>query len=254
PFTSEGLPRNKEKAEMVMNQSLEALTLLGIPNLQKELDHIQGLLTNGELLNFMNQVPRIHQDLQQVVHADTSWLWMLYWQWDKKSYQTHSSKVQQRAKSEALAAKELLAEHYQQLAGHNDLSQFEDIRKKVFVALNEIVQASSLVETFNSILKPFIKMARGQVSQPLLNLVRFYHNHRVFKRGKRQNNAPIELLTGLDLDKHWLDLLMDKLKAAFEQHQVTSLKELHQIICPKEHELHKELKTPLPEDKQLKTV
>ena len=183
---------------------------------------------------------------------------MLYWQWDKKSYQTHSSKVQQRAKSEALAAKELLAEYYQQLAGHKDLSQFEDIRKKVFSALNEIVQASSLVVPIaigiNSILKPFIKMARGQVSQPLLNLVRFYHNHRVFKRGKRQNNAPIELLTGIDLDKHWLDLLMDKLKAAFEQHQVTSLKKLHQILCPKKQEIHKELQALLPEDKLLKAA
>lgn len=254
PFTSKGLPRNKEKAEMIMKQSLEALTLLAFPNLEKELNHIEGLLANGQLLHFLNQVPTIHQNLQQVIRQETSWLWMLYWQWDKKSYQTHSPKVQQRAKSEALAAKELLTEYYQQLAGHKNLSQFEDIRKKVFSALNEIVQASSLVETFNSILKPFINSARGQVSQQLLNLVRFYHNHRVFKRGKRQNSAPIELLTGVDLDKSWLDLLMDMLKAAFEQQQVVSLKQLHQILCPKEEQNDKELIAQLPEDNLLKAA
>ena len=89
------------------------------------------------------------------------------------------------------------------------------------------------METFNSILKPFINAARGQVSQELLNLVKFYHNHRVFNRGKRQGHSPIELLTGVAPDKHWLDLVMDKIRSAFEQHQVNSLKQLHQIICSK---------------------
>lgn len=248
PFTSNGLPRNKEAAEIIMKQSLEALALLAIPNLEKELNHIKGLLANGQLLHFLDQVPSIHQDLQQIIHHQTSWIWTLYWQWDKKSYQTHSPKVQQRAKSEALAAKELLTEYYQQIATRECPSQFEATRKKVFTALDEIVQASSLVETFNSILKPFIKSARGQVSQQLLNLVRFYHNHRVFKRGKRQGYAPIELLTGLELDKHWVDILMDKLKATFEQHQVSCLKQLHKILCPKKQAIDKESIAQIPTD------
>ena len=236
PFTSKGVPRDKASAEIIIKQSLEALALLPIPTLQKQLDHIEGLLENGQLLHFMDQVPVLYQDLQQILEVDTCWLWMLYWQWDKKSYQTHSPKVSERAKQETLAAKELLIEYYQQRYPKQGMNHFELLQKQVFSTLNHIVQASSLVETFNSILKPFINSARGQVSQELLNLVQFYHNHRVFKRGKRQNKAPIELLTGNCLEKHWLDLLMDKIKYAFEQHQVTSLKELHRLICSK-HEI-----------------
>ena len=185
----------------------------------------------------------MHQDLQQILEEDTCWLWMLYWQWNKKSYQTHSPKVYQRAKQETEAAKDLLIEYYGQVSRNGQTSQFDSFQKQVFSTLDEIVQASSLVETFNSIVKPFINSARGQVSQELLNLVKFYHNHRIFKRGKRQNKAPIELLTQTSLKKHWVDLLMEKIKNAFEQYKVKSLKELHRILCPKNEAINGEMET-----------
>ena len=233
PFTSKGVPRDKATAELIIQQSLEALALLPIPTLQKQLNHIEGVLASGQLLHYMDQTPSIYEDLLKILNPQTAWVWMLYWQWDKKSYQTHSPKVQLKAKAEAFAAKQLLEEYYEASEKNGQTNQFETLRKQVFSSLDEIVQASSLVETFNSILKPFINSARGQVSQELLNLVKFYHNHRIFKRGKRQNSAPIELLTGIPLQKHWVDLLMDKIKKAFEQHRVVSLKQLHQILCPK---------------------
>lgn len=124
----------------------------------------------------------------------------------------------------------MLKEYYQD----QDVPQFKELRSLVFKTLDQIVQASSLVETFNSILKPFINSARGQVSQPMLDLVKFYHNHRVFKRGKRKNLAPIEILTGIPLEKSWIDLLMDKIEAAFTQANVVSLKQLHQLYCEKQ--------------------
>jgi hypothetical protein len=233
PFTSKGVPRDKATAELIIQQSLEALALLAIPTLQKQLNHIEGVLASGQLLHYMDQTPSIYEDLLKILDAEPAWIWMLYWQWDKKTYQTHSPKVQLKAKSEALAAKQLLEEYYEASEKNGQTNQFETLRKQVFSSLDEIVQASSLVETFNSILKPFINSARGQVSQELLNLVKFYHNHRIFKRGKRQHSAPIELLTGIPLQKHWVDLLMDKIKKAFEKYQVVSLKQLHAILCPK---------------------
>lgn len=59
----------------------------------------------------------------------------------------------------------------------------------------------------------------------------FYHNHRVFKRGKRKGKAPIEILTGQTLHKNWIDILMDKVEVAFKEHQVTSLKELKRLLA-----------------------
>lgn len=229
PFTSQGIPRDKQDAERSIKESIEALSLLPSDKMSKHLEHIEKLLENGQLLAYMDQVPNLHQELQNDLDQNTSWLWMLYWQWNKKSYQTHSPKVQQRAKQEALAAEELLKEYYQ-AQGSN---QFESLRTQVFKTLDQIVQASSLVETFNSILKPFINSARGQVSQELLDLVKFYHNHRVFKRGKRKNQAPIEILTGIPLEKSCIDLLMDKIKDALIEANTLSLKELHQLLCKK---------------------
>jgi len=230
PFTSQGEPRDKQKAILIMRESIAALSLLPIDKLSKHLAHIKGLLDNGQLLDYMDQVPNLHQELQDHLDQDTSWLWMLYWQWSKKARQTHSPKVQQRSKQEALAAEDLLKEYYQ----GQQINQFEELRSLVFKTLDQIVQASSLVETFNSILKPFINNARGQVSQELLDLVKFYHNHRVFKRGKRKNLAPIEILTGIPLEKSWIDLLMDRIKTAFIQANVVSLKQLHQLYCKKQ--------------------
>ncbi len=241
PFTSNGLPRDKHKASAVMQNCLEALALLDLPQLPKHLKHIKALLDKGELLHFLDQVPPLYQQLHTSLSPNTAWLWMLYWQWDKKACQTHAPKVQQRAKEQAQAAKELLQEHYQLNPSQpiNPLQHpntFLAIKQKVFTTLNQIVQASSLVETFNSILKPFINSARGQVSQALLNLVMFKHNYSPFKRGKRQGKAPIELFTGRCLEKSWLDLLMDQVKAAFVKHGVVSVKKLHQLLCTKEKE------------------
>ena len=236
PFTSQGIPRGIAKAEQIMKESIEALTLLEIPSMGKHLEHIEKLLDNGQLLHYMEQVPVLYQEIEQMVEQETLWLWMLFWQWNKKSYQSHSPKVQQRAKQETLAAQQLLKEHYQEGQANGQIKLFEKLQKSIFAKLDEIVQASSLVETFNSILKPFINAARGQVSQELLNLVKFYHNHRIFKRGKRQGHSPIELLTDVAPDKHWIDLLMDKIRNAFEQHQTCSLKQLHQIICSKSND------------------
>ena len=65
----------------------------------------------------------------------------------------------------------------------------------------------------------------------------FYHNHRIFhKRCKRAGKAPIEWLTGKNLDKSWIDLLMDRIQAAFQQYHTTSLKELHAQLCPKKQQ------------------
>ena len=175
---------------------------------------------------------------------------MLYWLWWKKSFQTHSSTVQKRAQQEAQAAKELLQAYYidkQPKEPH----QFDQIRLQVFASLDTIVQASSLVETFNSILKPFIKSARGQLSQPILNLVMFFHNHRVFdKRCKRGGKAPIELLTGQTLDKPYIDLIMDKVQLAFTKNGVASLKQLHALLCPKNEPKKTRNKKPNEQIKQ----
>mgnify|MGYP000050048060 FL=1 len=84
------------------------------------------------------------------------------------------------------------------------------MKRNIFSRLDGIVQSSALVETINSILRPYMNEARNQLSVEQLNVIRFYLNHRIYKRGKRKGFAPIELLSGKKLKQSWLDLLLAK--------------------------------------------
>ncbi len=84
----------------------------------------------------------------------------------------------------------------------------ETIRKEVVEALDAEVRSSSLVENVNSALRPLLETCRGQVDQEMLELFAYVHNHRRFVRGKRAGKAPIELLTGKELEQTWLESLL----------------------------------------------
>ena len=86
----------------------------------------------------------------------------------------------------------------------------ETIRKEVVEALDSEVRSSSLVENVNSALRPLLETCRGQVDQEMLELFAYVHNHRRFVRGKRAGKAPIELLTGKELEQTWLESLLER--------------------------------------------
>ena len=82
------------------------------------------------------------------------------------------------------------------------------LHKDMIDALESEVRSSSLIENVNSTLRPLLETCRGQVDQPLLDLFAYVHNHRRFVRGKRAGKAPIEILTGKEMDKTWLPSLL----------------------------------------------
>ena len=83
------------------------------------------------------------------------------------------------------------------------------IRKEVVESLDAEVRSSSLVENVNSVLRPLLETCRGQLDQEMLELFAYAHNHRRFERGKRAGKAPIELLTGKELDRTWIESLLE---------------------------------------------
>ena len=89
--------------------------------------------------------------------------------------------------------------------------EFETLKALVFDKLDTIVRASSLVEMVNSLIRPYLNSCKGQITQETLNLIMFYHNHRRYKSGKRQGQAPIELLTGKPLEAPWWELLRQQI-------------------------------------------
>jgi hypothetical protein len=85
----------------------------------------------------------------------------------------------------------------------------EAIRQKVVEALDREVRSSSLIENVNSGLRPLLETCRGQVDQAMLDLFAYVHNHRRFERGKRAGKAPIEILTGKEMEQSWIESLLE---------------------------------------------
>ena len=71
------------------------------------------------------------------------------------------------------------------------------------------VRSASLVEHISAALRPLLDTSRGHVKQDMLELFASGHNHRRFVRGQRADKAPIEILTGKELEQTWLDALLE---------------------------------------------
>ncbi|MGK5095549.1 hypothetical protein WDW89_26495 [Deltaproteobacteria bacterium TL4] len=86
--------------------------------------------------------------------------------------------------------------------------EYERLTRLVEQSLDELLRSSSIVETTNSRIRPFLDAARGQVTQERLNLIRFYLNHKVFERGRRAGSTADYLLRGIqEQPPHWLEVL-----------------------------------------------
>ncbi len=90
-------------------------------------------------------------------------------------------------------------------------AEYERFSHLVEQRLSAIIRSSSMVENTNSRLRRFFDSARGQISQHRLNLIRFYLNHKPFKRGRRQGKSPAQLFHGDEAPpEHWLTILRAK--------------------------------------------
>ena len=66
-----------------------------------------------------------------------------------------------------------------------------------------------MVECINSIIRPYLNTSRNQISQEMLNLIMFYHNHRRYNSGERAGKTPYEILSSKTQEKDWLELLFE---------------------------------------------
>ena len=123
------------------------------------------------------------------------------WQAERQSTNSKDYGIRQRLAQEA--------EFYYDYAASLLPAASETIRKEVVEALDAEVRSSSLVENVNSALRPLLETCRGPVDQEMLDLFAYVHNHRRFVRGKRAGKAPIELLTGKELEQTWLESLLE---------------------------------------------
>lgn len=200
PFHSNGEIRDRVHAKENIEAALELIKSLENKHINSQVASIEKSLP--ELLNYFEETKRAIQRCKKLGFNDeTITTLTLAWQWNKALTKAKKEERRKKARAEYLFyieyAKDILGESY------------GDVKVKLFDELDNIVQASSIVENINSILRPYLDHSKNQVSQEFLNLFAFYHNHRRYKAGKRKGKTPMEILTGENQNKGWIELLTD---------------------------------------------
>jgi hypothetical protein len=176
---------------------LELMRELGCQQLQQELSSCAAGLAG--YWAYYRKAEAVYQGLIERYPRAVVQALACGWQSERQATNSKDYGIRQRLAQEA--------EFYYDYAASLLPTASETIRKEVVEALDAEVRSSSLVENVNSALRPLLETCRGQVDQEMLELFAYVHKHRRFVRGKRAGKAPIELLTGKELEQTWLELL-----------------------------------------------
>jgi hypothetical protein len=202
-FDATGHLRNRQEAEGNMAAALDLLDTLGVGSVSTAVQKVRRTLP--DLLAYFEVAQPVVAQLDALpIQPETLRPLCLAYQWHKDLIKAKTPKARQYCAAQERFYLDVVAD---------DLHENDDVLKEqVYRTLDQIVQSSSLVECLNSIIRPYLTTTRNHVTQALLNVVMFYHNHRRYKDGKREGNTPMELLTGTPQEKDWLDLLFEEIE------------------------------------------
>ena len=202
-FNENGNLKNRRQATDEIEEALNMLNELGVPKIDKAVKKMRSTLP--ELLNYFETAKTIVKKLMTLpIHPEALKALFLAWQYRKNLIKSKAAKARQYNKE-----RETL---YLEIAGEYLGNDSDSVKSEVYAELDRIVQSSALVECINSIIRPYLNNSKNQVTQEMLNLIMFYHNHRRYKAGKRKGKTPLEIFTGETQEKDWIELLFDVVK------------------------------------------
>ena len=199
-FDSKGNLCQLKQVKENMAVALELMLSLNHKAINKEVKSIKNAL--ADLLTYFSDADTAIENCQKLSsNEDALKSLSLAWQWNKAVIK--SKHIPRKHK--AIEQRQFYLEMAELLV--DDQKKYSELKEKVFAELDQIIQASSIVECINSILRPYLNTSKNQVTQEFLNIFMFYHNHRRYHAGKRKNKTPMEILTGKDQKEDWLVLL-----------------------------------------------
>jgi hypothetical protein len=198
-FNSEGSLPDGVSRQGEIETILALMRALGCAQLNQALSSFASGLEG--YWGYYQRAEEVYQGLIQRYPRDVVEVCACGWQLKRQAINSKDYGLRKRLAHEAA--------FYDAYAGSLLPEQGEVIRKDVEETLDAEVRSSSLVENINAALRPLLATCRGQVDQAMLDLFAYVHNHRRFVRGKRAGKAPIEILTGKELEKTWLDSLLE---------------------------------------------
>lgn len=199
-FDEKGAPRSKEQALVELQILLDLISVLEERTIN---DATLVLRTHlDDIVLCFEQVQEVYHQLSLNIPKNALDFICLAWQYNHQTSQTKSNYLKDERDSLLSWAEPIIGTTFEEA---------QSIIIEAFERLDSMVRASSLVEMVNGQIRPYLNSCKGQITQETLNLIMFYHNHRRYKDGKRQGKAPIEILTGQTLNKHWVELLFESL-------------------------------------------
>lgn len=205
-FDSSGKIKNTQAVISDFCTALDMIKSLGHVGINEEVKSIDGI--KNDLFYFMEIAMELVSGLEAEIDTDILNLLCMAHQTQKNIVKIKNKK---EVKNKLVRRVQYILKDVRELVG--DESQYQLIKNKVYLKLDQIVQSSASVECINSILRPYLNTSKNQPTQELLNLFMFYHNHRRFAEGKRKNKTPYELFTGEKQEDDWLELLIKKMAA-----------------------------------------
>lgn len=199
-FDEVGNVRDRTKAEENFQLALDLLETLKNTRINQTVKKIRAILP--DLFAYLDRAVAIVNELGDIgISEEVLRLFCLAWQ-----YRKNIIKAKHPRRSDYFKNKEKLT-----LAQLNDFlgDKYTAMLDIVYAKLDGIVQSSALVETINSIVRSYLNTTRNHISQDLLNLIMFYHNHRRYLEGKRKGKTPFEIFSGTSQNKDWLHLLLE---------------------------------------------
>jgi len=204
-FNANGDLLQRDEVRLNMEAALELMESLQHESINKEVSSIKGNLS--DLLTYFDTAKEALENCQKMCsNNDALKALCLAWQWNKAVIKSKKTERRHRAIEQRDLHLELASLFI------NDEQKFFMLKSDVFDELDGIVQASSMVECINSILRPYLNSSKNQISQAFLNLFMFYHNHRRYRAGKRKGKTPMEILTGQKQQEDWITLLRKEVR------------------------------------------
>jgi len=174
-------------------------------NLSKQIKSVRKLLPG--LFQYLDKAKQVHSVLEKKIHSCILPFHLAYWQYKKSLINLKKAKDKHRLTKSKQWLIHIIEEYKQKWP-----EKFDTEQQMVFIAMQTVIQSSAMVECINSILRPIINESKGQISQQTLNLVRYWHNHRIYKRGLRKGKSPLELLTGQKPKVEWTQSIIELIK------------------------------------------
>jgi len=204
-FDSTGKLREQNHAKNTIEVALDLIDELNHKAINKDIASVRKSLP--DILTYFADAEIAVKNCEKLTNnKDALIAFYLAWQWNKvviKSKQTDR-------KHNAIEQRNFYLELAMLFV--DDKERGILLKEKVYAELDQIIQASSMVECINSILRPYLNNSKNQVNQAFLNTFMFYHNHRRYHAGKRKDKTPMEILTDQPQTEDWITLLLKEIK------------------------------------------